>query len=254
MSSGRPASSVCCRAVPLIVHGAWLAALIGPPPVLELPGALSCEGLALSFSGLRASRHSGSLPASPSLAEFPHGLVAPSARRGWPQPLRIARLRRRRCSNTWPLAQARRSSSAGLQIASSCSALLRAVPPGSAVSERPRQAQLPFRAASLRVSSPLPCSRSASSQSWWEVNPTGRLPAFRIRPRPASMRRAVGTCSPTALPASRGRVPTCFEAACLTLGPLMPLAALHGTPRACSPPGLTSGAKAPRALRARLLA
>lgn len=54
MSSGRPASSVCCRAVPLIVHGAWLAALIGPPPVLELPGALSCEGLALSFSGLRA--------------------------------------------------------------------------------------------------------------------------------------------------------------------------------------------------------
>lgn len=53
MSSGRPASSVCCRAVPLIVHGAWLAALIGPPPVLELPGALSCEGLALSFSGLR---------------------------------------------------------------------------------------------------------------------------------------------------------------------------------------------------------
>lgn len=54
MSSGRPASSVCCRAVPLIVRGAWLAALIGPPPVLELPGALSCEGLALSFSGLRA--------------------------------------------------------------------------------------------------------------------------------------------------------------------------------------------------------
>ena len=54
MSSGRPASSVRCRAVPLIVHGAWLAALIGPPPVLELPGALSCEGLALSFSGLRA--------------------------------------------------------------------------------------------------------------------------------------------------------------------------------------------------------
>lgn len=54
MSSGRPASSVWCRAVPLIVHGAWLAALIGPPPVLELPGALSCEGLALSFSGLRA--------------------------------------------------------------------------------------------------------------------------------------------------------------------------------------------------------
>lgn len=54
MSSGRPASSVCCRAVSLIVHGAWLAALIGPPPVLELPGALSCEGLALSFSGLRA--------------------------------------------------------------------------------------------------------------------------------------------------------------------------------------------------------
>lgn len=54
MSSGRPASSVCCRAMPLIVHGAWLAALIGPPPVLELPGALSCEGLALSFSGLRA--------------------------------------------------------------------------------------------------------------------------------------------------------------------------------------------------------
>ena len=54
MSSGRPASSVCCRAVPLIVRGAWLAALIGLPPVLELPGALSCEGLALSFSGLRA--------------------------------------------------------------------------------------------------------------------------------------------------------------------------------------------------------
>ena len=54
MSSGRLASSVCCRAVLLIVHGAWLAALIGPPPVLELPGALSCEGLALSFSGLRA--------------------------------------------------------------------------------------------------------------------------------------------------------------------------------------------------------
>lgn len=54
MSSGRQASSVCCRAVPLIVRGAWLAALIGPPPVLELPGALSCEGLALSFSGLRA--------------------------------------------------------------------------------------------------------------------------------------------------------------------------------------------------------
>lgn len=54
MSSGRPASSVCCRAVSLIVHGAWLATLIGPPPVLELPGALSCEGLALSFSGLRA--------------------------------------------------------------------------------------------------------------------------------------------------------------------------------------------------------
>ena len=54
MSSGRPASSVCCRAVPLIVYGAWLAALIGLPPVLELPGALSCEGLALSFSGLRA--------------------------------------------------------------------------------------------------------------------------------------------------------------------------------------------------------
>ena len=54
MSSGRPASSVCCRAVPLIARGAWLAALIGLPPVLELPGALSCEGLALSFSGLRA--------------------------------------------------------------------------------------------------------------------------------------------------------------------------------------------------------
>lgn len=54
MSSGKQASSVCCRAVPLIVRGAWLAALISPPPVLELPGALSCEGLALSFSGLRA--------------------------------------------------------------------------------------------------------------------------------------------------------------------------------------------------------
>lgn len=54
MSSGRQASSVCCRAVPLIVRGAWLAALIGLPPVLELPGALSCEGLALSFSELRA--------------------------------------------------------------------------------------------------------------------------------------------------------------------------------------------------------
>ena len=54
MSSGRQASSVCCRAVPLIVRGAWLVALIGLPPVLELPGALSCEGLALSFSGLRA--------------------------------------------------------------------------------------------------------------------------------------------------------------------------------------------------------
>ena len=36
------------------MRGAWLAALIGLPPVLELPGALSCEGLALSFSGLRA--------------------------------------------------------------------------------------------------------------------------------------------------------------------------------------------------------
>lgn len=54
MSSGRPASGVCCRAVPLIVRGAWLAALIGLSPVLELPGALGCEGLALSFSGLRA--------------------------------------------------------------------------------------------------------------------------------------------------------------------------------------------------------
>lgn len=88
MSSGRPASSVCCRAVPLIVHGAWLAALIGPPPVLELPGALSCEGLALSFSGLRALAalgllagiaFAGRLSARPRHALCAAGMVSTSA-------------------------------------------------------------------------------------------------------------------------------------------------------------------------------
>ena len=88
MSSGRQASNVCWRAVPLIVRGAWLAALIGPPPVLELPGALSCEGLALSFSGLRALAalgllagiaFSGRISARPRRALCAAGMVSTAA-------------------------------------------------------------------------------------------------------------------------------------------------------------------------------
>lgn len=256
MSSGRPASSVCCPAVPLIVRGAWLAALIGPPPVLELPGALSCEGLALSFSGLRALAalgllagiaFSGRISARPRRALCAVGMVSTAAYCA----LTVAALLKYLAFGA--------SEAIVLGWFANCLVLFGSFACGAAWQRDLGKAETGAASfsrglAARSLAFALLCLRSASLESWWEMSPIGRLPAFRIRLRPALMRRAAGTCSPTASPASRGLAPTCFEAACLTLGPLTPLAALHGVLRACLPPGSTSGAKAPRALRAWLLA
>ena len=254
MSSGRQASSVCCRAVPLIVRGTWLAALIGLPPVLELPGALSCEGLALSFSGLRALAalgllagiaFAGRISARPRRALCAVGMVSTAAYcaltatallkylafgaseaivLGWFANCLVA-FGSFACGTVWQrdLGKAETGTapfSRGLAARSLAFALLALGILGILVGNEPNWtfARLSYSAAP-----------GFDASNCWHVL------AYSI----------AGFAGPG---------PHLLRSGVLDPGPIDPLAALHGVLRACLPPGSTSGAKAPRALRAWLLA